>query len=327
MSISLAGASLLGCIFATFLYGIFTTMAAFTAAMLRKQKRGGSLMTVLGIIWVLSSGLWIINVYRAYQAFIVVPDGPEAFYNNFKHPSYTARIALYVFLTVIVDSFAVYRAFIVWSKKWSIVVIPALVVIATAVSGIGTIIALTTAPAGDVIFNSQVVPWITSWILLTLSTNVICTILIAVRITSIRMALRNATSLGSNSVWGALIVVIESAGIYSLTAVVLCICYLLKSNSQFTALDVSISIIGVTFTMIILRVGLKISSEAAHGSTNHSTGGARIPVRGADLAVNVTRLVEVSRDPGLGSEITLERAHNREGKDIFTEGVKDSLAM
>lgn len=96
---------------------------------------------------------WIINVYRAYSAFMLFPEGPVAFYNTLSLSSYTARNTVYCMLTVLADGFAVsgcirlyvlsttklrlsyirqvYRAYVVWQRKWWITIVPAILLVGT----------------------------------------------------------------------------------------------------------------------------------------------------------------------------------------------------
>ncbi|KAJ7756754.1 hypothetical protein DFH07DRAFT_470522 [Mycena maculata] len=304
--ISIDGASFVGCVLESLLYGAFTIMAGFTMKALLAHNRSRLLVVVLSLIWIFSTAHWITNVYRAYDAFMRFPEGPVAFYNSLALPSYAVRNTSYYFLTLVADGFAVYRCFVVWNRKWWVVVFPTLLLLGTAVAGGGVIYIFTKVPPGNVVFIAKVVPWITSWISMTLATNIVCTTSIAFGILKSHMSVRRVkltSGSGSRSdpVWTSVIILVESAGIYSSTLIALITCYLLKSNSQYILLDLTVSSIGISFTMIILRVALRLSSEANSQSTAPS--GIRMPVRsGGEVSVNVSKLVHVDRDEYSGSK-------------------------
>ncbi|KAJ7439817.1 hypothetical protein B0H11DRAFT_556553 [Mycena galericulata] len=318
--IRLDAACLLGCVLESLGFGLFSMMAGFTLRMIlvaeRAAKRPIVLVPVLGFLWILSAMHWVVNVYRVYQAFIVFPDGAVAFYNTLGHPSYTAKNVAYATLTLVADGFASYRCYIVWNRKWYIGAIPGFLLLSTAVAGYGTTYVFTTVHPGNVIFLTSIVPWITAWTTLTLSTNVICTCLIGFRIVRSKIALRNTSRVGRDRLSSTLIIIVESAAIYSATLVALITSYLCGNNGQYVVIDMTVSVIGLTFTMIILRVSLGVSSS---GETYTTTRGlnselTRLPVAQGEVSVNVTRLVEVNRDDyGFSSKNT----SNHGGKERF----------
>ncbi|KAK7039645.1 hypothetical protein R3P38DRAFT_2901092 [Favolaschia claudopus] len=284
----------------------FSTLRTVLAKSRRRHTTSSAsnhrLLSVLCMIWVLSAAHWIINVYRAYSAFMLFPAGPVAFYNTLSLPSYTARNTVYCLLTVLADSFVVYRCYVVWQRRWWIVVIPALLLISTLVTGIGVIYSFHQATPGNVVFIKQVKPWVTSYVAVTLATNVLCTSLIAFRVIRNRMYLSsvNLARTSNDPLWTFLVVVMESAAIYSSALIVLMVLYSMNSNAQYVALDITVSTIGIAFTMIILRVSLGKSSDTqAFGSTTETLRVPSSSNRAHDLNVNVARLVEVNRDYSL----------------------------
>ncbi|KAJ7083083.1 hypothetical protein B0H15DRAFT_427072 [Mycena belliarum] len=301
--IGLDTACFLGCVLETLGYGVFSMMAGFTLRTIliqqRLVKRSSWILLVLVLMWLLSTMHWIVNVYRAYQAFLVFPEGPVEFYNTLALASYTAKNVAYATLTLVADAFATYRCYIVWNRNRYIGAIPGILLLSTAVAGYGATYVFTTVKAGNVIFLATIVPWITAWISLTLSTNVICTGLIGFRIIRSQQGLRNTPRIGKDHLTSTLIIIVESAAIYSSTLVALITSYLVGSNGQYVVLDVTISVIGITFTMIILRVSLGVSSNGDTPTTKRSITsepGTRRPVAHGDVAVNVSRLVQVNRD-------------------------------
>jgi len=166
-----------------------------------------------------------------------------------------------------------------------------------SVAGSGATYAFRHAAPGAQIFLSEIVPWATSFFSLTFGTNIICTFLIGSRILTIQRTLKGIKSGGSNT-QSALITVAESAALYSATVLALLIAYLQDSNVQYILLDIVSPMIGITFSIIIVRVSLGV---AAQNSTFYSTNQISQPEthelsRIRPLAVNVSHLVEMSDD-------------------------------
>jgi len=284
--IPLDKASLIALVLETFNLGIFTALCGATVRVIFKRPFNSNplMLPTLCLIWLLSIVHWIIDIVRAVDAFLDSPLGALAYYADVSNPLQAAKTAVYVTLTLTGDFFVIYRCWVVWHRQWPIVILPILLWTATGVVGYATTHAFLQTHQGG-IFLTELKPWVTSFICMTLSTNVVCTALIAYRILRTRMALHKANS-GSSRVYSALVIFLESAATYSSALIVLVTVYLLNSNAQFIVLDMTAPLIGITFSMIILRLAMAGPSET--GSRNASSS---IPLR---TPVNVSRLVEVT---------------------------------
>ncbi|KAJ7214325.1 hypothetical protein GGX14DRAFT_443730, partial [Mycena pura] len=266
--ITLDRASMLALVLETLNIGVFTTLFGATVhTILRKEthKRNNLLLPTLCTIWVLSLTHWIIDIVRAFQAFFDTPAGALAYYADVANPLETAKTAIYVTVTQTGDLFMIYRCFIVWNRRWMVILLPMLMWGGTAVTGYGVTYLLGKA-AGNGIFFAQLQPWITSFFSMSLSINVLCTTLIAFRIVRTRMALHENNP-GNSRVYSALIIFLESAAFYSTSLLILLIVYVLNSNAQYVMLDVTTSLIGVTFSLIILRLAVNEKPSSVPGST------------------------------------------------------------
>ncbi|KAJ7648277.1 hypothetical protein DFH06DRAFT_1476323 [Mycena polygramma] len=307
MAIGLAPACFLACILESLGFGLFNMMAGFTVKLVLagdQPSRRRVVLVVLALIWILTTMHWIVNVYRAYVAFLVFPEGPAAFFATFGHPSYTAKDVAYGTLSLVADTFATYRCYIVWNRSWRVACIPGLLLLGTTAVGYGSIYIVSRVQPGKPIFLSNVAPWITSWFSMALVTNVACTGLIAYKIINTRQCVRGlGISIGvgrKDPLAESLIVVVESAAIYSATLIVLLVSYVCGSNVQYVIIDLIIPVIAIAFTMILMRITLNITSDLREHSRSGSQGTTletlRFPVAHGPLAVNVTRLVHVNRE-------------------------------
>uniref|UniRef100_A0A8H8CG87 Uncharacterized protein n=1 Tax=Psilocybe cubensis TaxID=181762 RepID=A0A8H8CG87_PSICU len=242
------------------------------------------------------------DIVRAVNAFVDSPQpgGALEYYGNLSDPLQAAKTAVFVLLTLVGDAFVIYRCYIIWSRQWWIVILPLLCWCGTGVGGFGATVAFSRAAPGAAVFLPAIVPWITSFISMTLATNILCTLLIGYRIEKIRRGLKGASVTGS-AAQSAVIMIIESAAIYSTAVICLMITYQLGSNAQYTVLDLTSPLIGITFTIIILRVSLGISTKqlSTYSSNHNLTGGPSRPTdirfqqRSMPVNVKVSHLVEM----------------------------------
>jgi len=305
--INLDKAALVSLVIETFNIGTFTVLfgGCLRFIFTKRTYDSGLLTPTLCLIWVLSITHWAINIARAKIAFIDKPGEAIPYLANPADPLETAKTGVYVTITVLADFFMVYRCWMVWNRNWFIIILPVLSWIATAVSGYGgTHMLLETSNGG--VFAEQLVGWITSFFSTSLATNLLCTVLIAYRVLRSQLRLRKVSSQKSR-VLPALIIFVESAALYSMALLALLITYELNLNTQFIIIDVTSSLIGITFSSIILRLaltnqhkpGTRSGGSQPSGSLPHSRIAANISTPNNNAyplgAVHVSRLVETDQ--------------------------------
>ncbi|KJA15267.1 hypothetical protein HYPSUDRAFT_58884 [Hypholoma sublateritium FD-334 SS-4] len=163
-----------------------------------------------------------------------------------------------------------YRLNLVWNGDKRIVSPILICFIASIGVGIGALQAFARASPDAPVFNSSLQKWIVSFFSLTLFTNFSSTILIAVRIWWMYRQTRSLVNSG-RSVLPAMVVIIESGSIYSVCLVILLSLYLSGSFAQYILLDAVTQVIGVVFSLVIVRVALGISSESRNTRTKMTT--------------------------------------------------------
>ncbi|KIY71975.1 hypothetical protein CYLTODRAFT_418354 [Cylindrobasidium torrendii FP15055 ss-10] len=314
-AISLELANFLALVLETLLYGAFCVLfvAAAWVMWTRRHLRAGGvntrLLITLLVIFILATVHLVLDIIRAVRAYVYIEGGSAMlYYLNLADPLQAAKTAIYVTLTLVADGFVIYRCFVVWNRAWWIVPFPLSLLFGTGVAGFGATYEFSHAAPGAEVFLPDIVPWITSFISMTLATNVVCTSLIAFRVLSIQ---RSVQGLGAMKVVSAsrsaIAVVVESAAVYSASVISLMITYSLGSNAQYTVLDLTSPLIGIAFTFIILRVSLGISSREltsmvpAPGPSGHSglTGTSEsysMSRRAGGVAVNVSHIVTIDND-------------------------------
>ncbi|KAI0047512.1 hypothetical protein FA95DRAFT_1559059 [Auriscalpium vulgare] len=202
--------------------------------------------------------------------------------------------------TLIGDGFVLYRLYVVWQGDKRVCVPILVCFIASIGVGVGTLRGFARASPSSPVFITQLHNWIVSFFSLTLFTNFSCTALIAGRIWWVHR--KTVAMVRGRSIMPAAMVVIESGAIYSACLIILIALYLSGSFAQYILLDA-----GIVFSLIIVRVGLGLTSEiTGRGGTlftntmqnSGPSGGASPSYRMKPVAVNIVR---VTRDDGTHS--------------------------
>jgi len=108
--------------------------------------------------------------------------------------------------------------------------------------------------------------------------------------------MRAAHGIGASSLWPVMTIILESGAIYSSTLLVLLATYASNSFSQYIALDMLVPIIGITFSLIIVRVGLGISESSSRGGNNHHGRPISENLRLQRLNISVQKHITVDND-------------------------------
>ncbi|EJF60320.1 hypothetical protein DICSQDRAFT_63334, partial [Dichomitus squalens LYAD-421 SS1] len=208
----------------------------------------------------------VVDFVRGWKAFFNSPMSPLDYYVRIWDPLNIFKQALLTFSSVVSDglvvSLQVYRCYIIWGRRYSIVVIPIIMPAATTVCAFLAVYNFSKIQPGESVFTSIITEWATALFSLSLATNVIITTLIASRIWALR---RQASStLGRRHTakyTNAMTIIIESGAIYSASVMTLLILYCRRTNAQYIIYDTVAQVMAIVPTMIIMRVGLGISTE------------------------------------------------------------------
>ncbi|KAI0640930.1 hypothetical protein C8Q79DRAFT_423466 [Trametes meyenii] len=280
-SFPLPRAELIALFLESLIFGSFAVLYAISIWILlyRERRHGRSklnkwMFATATVMFVLSVGHLAFDVQRAVDGFVVhggTPRGTLDFYNRLSNPTHVGKSVLYITQTLVGDTFVTYRLYIVWGRNRLITVLPILLLLGTAVSGYGICVELTKIKGSGAIFEGNLAPWITSFFALSLTTNVLATLLITGRIIWQNNKVRNyRAGYAAVTYWGVIETIIQSAAIYSAALISLLATYVSGSNAQYVCLDALQPLIGVVFSLIIIRVGLS-------STTNESTEPHRHP--------------------------------------------------
>jgi len=201
------------------------------------------------------------NFSRIILAFIVngnAQGGPSAFFNELSNFTQMFGSTLYVLQTLIGDAMVLYRCYTVWERKLWIIALPVVLLLGSTATGIGILYSFDKVDPQASIFVVQLGHWITAFFSMTFATNVICTALVAYRVWAIN---RMQISFRTRHLHSVMLLIVESGAIYSATLLALLILYNVDSWFQYVVLDAVSAIVGIVFSIIMLRIATGVSSQ------------------------------------------------------------------
>ncbi|CCM01517.1 uncharacterized protein FIBRA_03573 [Fibroporia radiculosa] len=305
----------------SFLYGIFFVLAVVSMYLLWMRHRdlrgpsghrgfhSGSWTSVLAfllavvLIFVSTTLHWIIAVIRVFNAFVNYEGGtmPIAYYGNLSRPTEVIQSGALVFTAVVNDAMMIYRLWVVWSHRTSIVIFPLCTLLGLIACGIGLIYQFTRFKVGQDVFISALGRWLTSDAVFTLCTNLYCTVMIAWRIWRINSTLKGMRTRSSH-LMSVLAIIVESSALYTVWTVFFLATYESGSNLQFVSIETLAMIAGISFMLINVRVGLGWEQRGLSTATGSKFVARSISSRALDsysmqtMAVNISRVVERDDD-------------------------------
>ncbi|KAK0194897.1 hypothetical protein F5146DRAFT_1023328 [Armillaria mellea] len=183
------------------------------------------------------------------DAFVYSDRNPVDTLSDMSNPVNVMQLVTFVAQTFMGDCILLYRCWVIYDRRWMIVICPIIMCIAETGCGITAVYLETTLGDDSAITNFRLFPLILTLQSLTLTTNVITTFLIVRRIWTIHSAIRQLVpSTKNHPLRNTHVVLIESASVYTASAAVMLTVYVLRSNADYVVSD-----LGITFNLIIIR--------------------------------------------------------------------------
>ncbi|KAF9033783.1 hypothetical protein BDP27DRAFT_1435868 [Rhodocollybia butyracea] len=227
----------------------------------KHQKLNKPMVAVSTGMFILATIHVGVDLRRLMEAFLYYTKGPAVQYlSEVDTVVYLIKTTAYCLQTLTGDGFVLYRLYLVWNGR-KMVVLPICVCFAVSfglvISGLRAFaIASPTAP----VFTPHLQHGVVSFFALTLFINLSSSLLIAGRIWWIHQQTTGIMRSG-RSLIPAAVVIIESGAIYSACLIILLTLYLSGSFAQSISLDAVPHVIGIVFSLIIVRVGLGLSTD------------------------------------------------------------------
>ncbi|KAJ3558402.1 hypothetical protein NM688_g951 [Phlebia brevispora] len=283
------------------LYGIYLVLFLPSLNFLvRRYREKGTkasllLLVVSLVLLVLLTVHWSLDVAHACRClFKATADETAACFVNLTDGLYLASSWVYITVTVIGDSFMVYRLYVVWGRGYWIILFPALIVIGVTGDSITIVVDLGASHANTPIWESAG-NTVTAMFVLLLVDNLYCTALIAYKLWRSNL---NLTSVGipAKTTMKVAHVVVQSAALYSTCLALTLGFYLATSNAQFVLIAINTQVVGIVFCLIMLPGALNSTGTpnvtAERGSASNS-----MPLR--RMAIRIT--TETHQDAEMGS--------------------------
>ncbi|KAF9450590.1 hypothetical protein P691DRAFT_725649, partial [Macrolepiota fuliginosa MF-IS2] len=217
--IPLDKAELLALFLETIIYGVFLTCFVLLVAISFSNKdirvaNRRFILPVAALMMVLATAHLVIDFIRILQAFVTggngnIPD-PIKYYGVLANPLQIAKTPVYAIQTILGDSVIVWRCYVMYNKKLSVLIPAGLIVLVNLAIGIVVSWSMSTAVPGEDIFQTGT-EWITVFFVLTMGLNLCCTGAIVAKIQWTKH--RSATS--SRTLFPVVAVIIESGAIYT----------------------------------------------------------------------------------------------------------------
>ena len=253
------------------------------------------------------------------QAFVESEDAIEEFEKTSNWLVYMKMVD-YVIQTFIGDGILIYRCWVIYGRKWLVIVAPVILWAGGTACGIATAYIEASLVNNPKLLNANnLIPFITSMLTLTLVTNIIVTSLIIHRIWTAQLSTPYRQTEKSR-LSHVMRILIESGLIYTLSIIILFSVYLTSNNAQFAVSDAVVQIIGITFNLIIIRV-----HDSQPGSTHPplesrvQTGRATMPLH--SIQVHTTTTVSRYRDSDvISTPSVLARPPDSKPPVVWTTG-------
>ncbi|KAG1797349.1 uncharacterized protein HD556DRAFT_252115 [Suillus plorans] len=198
------------------------------------------------------------------------PGGPAAFFTDVTEETYVIKHALYISQTVIADGLMIFRCYALW-RSIRVIIVPSLLWCAVVVTGIRAVYGTSqaTSDPGDV-FAIDVEKWIIAFIVLTITTNLLCSGLLIYRIWNIERRVSKIRA--SNSTMMPIVrVLVDAAVLYTVMLLGLLICFLAENDGESVLTDIAVPVVSITFYMVIIRITTSCRHHLSTASTNRTT--------------------------------------------------------
>jgi len=266
MAIGFASSELIALVLESIFYGMYFALFAECVKVLchkRRRTAGGNhrLILVSVSLFILITWHQIVDAIRLYYAYQKSgsAEGADQYYSRVTAVLSIMKTSIYLAETAVSDMFILYRCYIVWNASLAVLAFPVLLYVADIAMGIAAVYTLSLVGT-NVVFNNHQQRISNSFFSCTLALNAVCTGLIAYRIWRTQQQTREA-KMGSSNLTKVAIIVVESGAIY-LTVLASEVAAFAVGSYMFNIfLDITSPIIGIVFSLIIVRIGRGVSSE------------------------------------------------------------------
>ncbi|KAJ6564382.1 hypothetical protein B0H19DRAFT_1258834 [Mycena capillaripes] len=229
------------------------------------------LFAIACAMFLISTGHFVITICRAIHTLAPSPSkaAPGAFLGDSSSWYLITADVLYVTQCILGDSIAIYRCWILWDRDIRVVAPLLLLLTGNIISGYTACQKLATSSPGW-LYNPTVRAWMLAFYASGVAHTAITTTVTATRVwwLSRRLVLSAPDAHPHPRLQTTILLLVESAALYLALQVVVLATFVARSNVQFLLLGSVPPVIGITFTLIAVRVGRRARCrlEAANPS-------------------------------------------------------------
>jgi hypothetical protein len=259
MAISFALSEVVALAVESFCYGIYFALFGSSVKLLLNKRKtitgAGTLLALAGVFVVLITWHVVLDAVRMVNAFRNNEEtqAGNLYYGNVASSLSLIKTSVYLAVTILFDGFILHRCFIIWERNLLVILLPFLIFLSDIGTGIASVQGLSGIATGDSVFLARQEKIAKSFFSSTVAVNGLCSLLIAYRVWLRQNPVRDSRKAFTLSREGAII--IESAAIYFVTLICLIATWTSESNAYNVFLDAASPIIGVAFTLIVIRMG------------------------------------------------------------------------
>ncbi|KAF9793004.1 hypothetical protein BJ322DRAFT_1103445 [Thelephora terrestris] len=284
MSQSVTTASILGVVLGSVLYGIFVPLL-LTSCYVQWRRRAerhttNPVMVFTTVFYGLTvTATWVLSFTKGMRGILFLPPGEnaEAFFGDFSNPLMIAKVTILEIQVLVADCIMIYRLYHIYNKNIAVCVLPSICSIIDVVH----IFAITIQSSNRGSPSSK--SWGAIGFGVLTFNSIYLPSLIATRLWRTHNLFTETDIRVSHSiVTRAMYVFIESAVLWTTLTVINFILYLAKSSGLLTVLDMLGPTVGISFCLIIVRLG--------HSNRRFSIPSIKIPESTAPTTITMTAL-------------------------------------
>ncbi|KAI9465744.1 hypothetical protein BJY52DRAFT_1209223 [Lactarius psammicola] len=255
-------------------YIILTFTAVYLLARREKTATSIYMMVLTLVMFGVSATYFSLDIILVSNGILHPQRHPESVIDLLGRMT-TAQIVCQGINSVLGDSIVIWRAWVVWGRRLSVVITPLVLLFGVAFSSFGMAVAqsrVLTDPSYLTAFKNLMIALPS----LTLATNVTATGLILWRVCALHLSLRKVERHGATVGHGAvqlhrlLKILIESGGLYCLTWLLLLCFVLTGSPASHVFLSIIGQLTGIYPTLIIVLVSIDLTQDRIQGPVYES---------------------------------------------------------
>ncbi|KAI0271305.1 hypothetical protein BC834DRAFT_435993 [Gloeopeniophorella convolvens] len=241
MTISFSLSEIVALAVESFFFGIYFALFGSSVKVLFNKRKviSGSLplLGLAGVLSVLITWHVVTDAVRMVFAFkgSQLSAGADLYYANVSSSLSLIKTALYLVITVLFDSFILYRCWIVWERNFLVIILPLMIFLADIGTGVASVQGLSKLTTADTVFIQKQEKITKSFLSATVAVNGLCTLLIAYRVWSRQRSMRDSRKAFGLTKESAIIA--ESGAIYFTNLILVISTYTSKSNAFNVFLD------------------------------------------------------------------------------------------